>query len=323
MACSSAPKETPAHERLIHAAFLFNISAAQECLADKSLNINGTNLQGKTALHVICQKINPFNETNDPIRINWVLHERFRIKIIQEILAHKELDINKKSPQGNTALHYACTTNQFRPVELLLKHENINPNITNNSGDTPLHLAIKWTPATITIIPAIILALTNHKKITINIPSEEENSPLHTAALFGNLSIFNHLLTQNAEINLEQTENPFETLLKHHPEDPWPEKLFQETCDLVKKSCGTHSDLLTKTDKLIFDFKKNLTDLTTSAAPAQTPCHLNKYPFLKKPSLNSTATLPPRAPGTSNFETIAKNLPKTLLDTKIVAKHFI
>jgi len=59
---------------------------------------------------------------------------------IEEILATKKEEVNKKDSLGNTPLHWAASGGHFEACELLLK-KGAQVNVVNNAGDTPLHRA--------------------------------------------------------------------------------------------------------------------------------------------------------------------------------------
>lgn len=62
--------------------------------------------------------------------------------IVQFILHHTKLDINLVTPDGNSALHYACYWGRANIVELLLLIENINYNSENKIGETAKQVAL-------------------------------------------------------------------------------------------------------------------------------------------------------------------------------------
>lgn len=57
-----------------------------------------------------------------------------------KFLLEKNVDINQKDEEGNTALHYAVLTNALQKISLL-KQKGAKPNIANKKGDTPLKIA--------------------------------------------------------------------------------------------------------------------------------------------------------------------------------------
>ena len=61
-------------------------------------------------------------------------------------------------------------------VEILLNQEDIQVNIQNNTGSTPLYLA------SLSIFTGILNHLLEHRDITINVPTYEGNTPLSAAA---------------------------------------------------------------------------------------------------------------------------------------------
>jgi hypothetical protein len=55
-------------------------------------------------------------------------------------LINKGADVNARTPDGTTPLHYGCSFGQTRCVELLLDH-SANINVQDDGGFTPLSLA--------------------------------------------------------------------------------------------------------------------------------------------------------------------------------------
>ncbi len=65
-------------------------------------------------------------------------------QILKILLTAKDIDVNKQnwSAESSTALHFATQKAAFGCLELLLKSDKINVNVTNRSGYTPLHHAV-------------------------------------------------------------------------------------------------------------------------------------------------------------------------------------
>jgi ankyrin repeat protein len=60
------------------------------------------------------------------------------IKGVKRLLNEKEVDPNLVDNEGKTPLHYVCNNGNLDIVKLLLK-ANADPNLPNKYGDTPLH----------------------------------------------------------------------------------------------------------------------------------------------------------------------------------------
>ena len=59
------------------------------------------------------------------------------------LLPIKGIQVNFQDAKGNTALHYAVSNKNSKCIESLLSHPEIDPNLRNNLGQTPLHYAHK------------------------------------------------------------------------------------------------------------------------------------------------------------------------------------
>jgi hypothetical protein len=62
-------------------------------------------------------------------------------KNILELLLQKDININIKDGNGNTPLMYAIKNKNYKIIQYLLENKNININSTNNDGSTALHIA--------------------------------------------------------------------------------------------------------------------------------------------------------------------------------------
>ena len=57
------------------------------------------------------------------------------------ILQHSRIDPNMKNDDGNTPLHLACRSSNAALVKILVRDERCNLNEKNSNGDTALHVA--------------------------------------------------------------------------------------------------------------------------------------------------------------------------------------
>jgi len=79
--------------------------------------------------------------------------EKNFVDIIELLLKHENIDVNIQNIDGNTPLHISLYTNDDI-AKLLLDHKDIDVNIQNIDGNTPLQ---------ITTNPEIIELIKNHK----------------------------------------------------------------------------------------------------------------------------------------------------------------
>merc|ERR1712146_141464 len=70
--------------------------------------------------------------------------EEGHTEIVKALLAHPEIDVNVQDQDGETPLHRACWMGQSEIVKILLAHPKIEPCIQNKHGETPLDHAEDW-----------------------------------------------------------------------------------------------------------------------------------------------------------------------------------
>ena len=117
-----------------------------------------------------------------------------QIEIVKILLHRKDILVNKPSSgcqndRQNTPLHHAVSVNS-EILRLLLKHDDIDVNISNDDSDTPLHYAIRYSRV-IANIKEILL----HKSIDLNKTSKGK-SPLMIALYYSSIEITNLILFQ-------------------------------------------------------------------------------------------------------------------------------
>lgn len=61
-----------------------------------------------------------------------------KIRAIQLLLEHRGVDVNMVDHEGKSALTWAANEGDNRSAELLLARGEVNPDLTNIDGRTPL-----------------------------------------------------------------------------------------------------------------------------------------------------------------------------------------
>lgn len=154
--------------------------SALDVLLDSTLvDLSLENQQGFNALHLAAMKGNAYSVkailAKDPSLANKAkpgdgfapLHVATlngREEVTKVLLG--KVDVNAKDQQGRTALHYAALQGYYKMVELLLHNgTTADPNVGDDEGDTPLHLALamEGTPDTAkslesAIVPDVMLS---------------------------------------------------------------------------------------------------------------------------------------------------------------------
>ncbi|USE33832.1 ankyrin repeat domain-containing protein [Endozoicomonas sp. SCSIO W0465] len=110
------------------------------------------------------------------------------------LLQVEGIDIDVLDSEGNTALHHAVSNHNLETVKTLLKF-NADPNIRNNCGFTPLHLA-----AGEPTCPDLFTLLIEHKA-RFDIPDESGHQAIHTAAEAGHELALETLIKNGANVN--------------------------------------------------------------------------------------------------------------------------
>ncbi|CAJ1099351.1 E3 ubiquitin-protein ligase MIB2 isoform X10 [Octopus vulgaris] len=113
-----------------------------EILLEAGAELGTKDIFGRTALHwaVICFKINSFLEG---IGISFKDESQNSGSILPVKSIIYEIEVNPRDVNGQTPLHFACSSGHLHIVELLLGHNGIDANVLDNDGDTPLHVAVQ------------------------------------------------------------------------------------------------------------------------------------------------------------------------------------
>ena len=133
--------------------------------------------------------------------------------IIVQLLSHKECNPNVQNIEGDTLLHIVCRRKSLDIIKLLLERR-CRTNIPNNKretaqdiplnedGDCLLHIACQWDDVGI-----VQYLITDERCNPSAHSSFSENTPLHTAAKYGQESIiFQLLVHQQCDLNAQNKE---------------------------------------------------------------------------------------------------------------------
>ncbi|KUI54183.1 Ankyrin-1 [Cytospora mali] len=156
----------------VHLASAAGNTETLKLLADSGAPLGHPNKRGACPIHLI--------ETVDTGRVLLQYRKRF--------------DINHQDSLGETALHY-CIYAEKNDFAKLLIDSGIDINIQDNTGCTPLHIAARLDCQ---IIARLLLA---EDDIDVNKASPSDGSPLHRAAIQGNLDMAKLLVDAGADVN--------------------------------------------------------------------------------------------------------------------------
>ncbi|RPB03968.1 ankyrin, partial [Choiromyces venosus 120613-1] len=104
----------------------------------------------------------------------------------------KDIDVNSQDLTQLTPLHLASYTNRPSAPELLthlLQHPRIDPTITNDFGQTPLHTAASHNRHAL-----VAKALIKHPRANVNGANAQGWTPLNLAIMSGEADVVKRLL---------------------------------------------------------------------------------------------------------------------------------
>ena len=108
-------------------------------------------------------------------------HNKSCMEVVRKLIAYG-VDVNEQNGIGNTALHYAVSRNNPVITKELLEHPDINPNLHNLSGYTPLIWAVYRNINSAAGIEPMTLLL-DSDKVDVNAIDEHGRTALILAAM--------------------------------------------------------------------------------------------------------------------------------------------
>ena len=146
-----------------------------------------------------------------------------KVNVVKTLLEHPELNVNAAIGQwaahlADSALHFAFRHEDIEVIEVLLARNDINVNIGNNHGITPLHYICGIDPIgcgrKVPNITALSLLL-NHPNIDVNREDHDYYTPLMMATVVGWPEVVSSLLEMPG-INIHLTNTYHHTTAAHY-----------------------------------------------------------------------------------------------------------
>ena len=90
------------------------------------------------------------------------MHSTDDLSNLELLLEEAKIDPNVKNNDGDTPLHLACESEKFSVVQLLVRDERCNPHEKNSNSDTALHVACRHSKISEIITYVFTLVPANH-----------------------------------------------------------------------------------------------------------------------------------------------------------------
>jgi len=120
------------------------------------------------------------------------------VKVVTLLLGDLRVDVNRANKEGATALYVSCSFDQREVLRLLLLLDSsrLDVNQCDALGILPLHVAGDYGLLEIAVL------LMKDERVQVNLPTKDGRTALFMAAERGHLSVVQHLLVSDKEIDL-------------------------------------------------------------------------------------------------------------------------
>ena len=210
----------PDKENSLHTAVrLERLDDIQRIIEKKIVDINDTNANRETPLHLACtlghKRIvyilisNGADIYKKDYLNNAPIHRAVSqgyIDTVDYLITDCACNPHIKGYQDRTLLHFACGTGKFKMVTTLIEKYGVSPMVTDAVNQAPLHIAASHDQKEV-----LCLLITKYS-LVVDCRSNYKLSPLHLACYCGHVSIVNTLLLQyKADLNAhdESGSTPF------------------------------------------------------------------------------------------------------------------
>jgi E3 ubiquitin-protein ligase mind-bomb len=120
-----------------------------------------------------------------------------------EIIVEKSTDVNAQDKGGHTVLHVAIMGKSETAIKELVKRNDVDVNLKNNQNQTALHLT-----SVMKDIPIYLFRIILEKSTDVNAQDENGNTALHWAIMSKSEIATNQLLNYNdADVTIKNHKN--------------------------------------------------------------------------------------------------------------------
>jgi ankyrin repeat protein len=115
------------------------------------------------------------------LHLAFCYHDGYNIHLLEYMVQHANNGvINIRTSSGDTPLHIACSNNNEKDVEVILKHPDVNPNASDRLNQAPLHKIFIGCNKTHTVpnFCDVVTKLLDHPVIVINPKNNDNKTPL-------------------------------------------------------------------------------------------------------------------------------------------------
>ena len=173
------------------------VQSTKLLLAHKDINVNLRDARGNTPLHLAGKNIRRVHSFG----------------IFNLMLNRDDVEINATNKHLHTSLHYSALLGFFTSIKCLIAKKEINVDLEDVSGNTPLHLAAaarvydKNLPHKQKRYYKCMELLLNHRGVKINTTNKCKMTALHYAAQYGFQEGVRLLLAQEGiDVNCEDKD---------------------------------------------------------------------------------------------------------------------